>query len=467
MSTPSVVVIGGGIAGLAAAYELTGGATPHHDIHVTVLEADLRPGGALQTTEFAGRVIDLGADGFLATRGEATDFVRAIGRGDDLEPIGASGAWIYLRHGLEAIPKGLVLGVPTRFAQVRSLRGLTWRAKWGSLRDFVAPRRLDVDEDATIGHIVRTKLGSALVDQLVEPMIGGIQAGRVDDLSAATVFPALLVAAKKGGSLQKAIRPPSTAAPAGPLFFSLRGGLGSLPAQLATLLQQRGVTFHYGESASYLTRGTTRRWSVATTNTVTEADAIVVTTPPQVAGALLAPHVSASAALQAMTSASAAMVTYAVSRAQLNLPATGTGVLVPLQTPFAPNSSMIVTAVTLLDRKWPHLADSESVLVRVHTGRIDDNRSADMSDEELISRVNSELGTIFGSWPTPLAARVQRWPEALPQYREGHVDLVHTARQAAEEQYVWLAGMAYDGVGVPATIGSGRLAGQNVRRTLL
>lgn len=467
MNTPSVVVIGGGIAGLAAAYELTGGATPNNEVHVTVLESAGRPGGALQSADFAGRTIDLGADGFLATRGEATDFVRAIGRGEDLEPIGASGAWLYLRHGLEPIPKGLVLGVPTSFAQVRSLRGLTWRAKWGSLRDLIAPRQVAVGVDATIGHIVRTKLGSALVDQLVEPMIGGIQAGRVDDLSAATVFPALFTAAKKGGSLQKAIRPSSAAAPSGPLFYSLRGGVGSLPVTLTSLLRERGVVFHCGEAATYLTRGTTRRWSVATAMTVTEADAVVVTTPPQVAGTLLAPHVAQCGSLRTMTSASAAMITFAVSRSDVQLPRTGTGVLIPLLTPFKNGESMIVSAVTLLDRKWPHLDDSETVLLRVHTGRIDDQRSAEMSDDELIDRVSAELGMILGSWPAARHAHVQRWPNALPQYKEGHAELVRDVRSAAEKQFVWLAGMAYDGVGVPASIGSGRLAGQTVRRTLL
>lgn len=467
MNTPSVVVIGGGIAGLAAAYELTGGATPNNEIHVTVLERSEQSGGALQSAEFAGRIVDLGADGFLATRGEATDFVRAIGRGDDLEPIGASGAWIYLRHGLEPIPKGLVLGVPTSLAQVRSLRGLTWRAKWGSMRDLIAPRPMTVGADATIGHIARTKLGAALVDQLVEPMIGGIQAGRVDDLSAATVFPALLTAAKKGGSLQKAIRPPSPTTPAGPLFYSLRGGIGSLPVTLTSLLRERGVTIHLGEAATYLTRGTTRRWSVATEQTVTEADAVVVTAPPHVAGALLSPHVAQCESLRAMTSASAAMITFAVPRSEVQLPDTGTGVLIPLRTPFANGESMIVTAITLLDRKWPHLADAETVLLRVHTGRIDDQRSAAMSDDELIRRVGAELQMVLGSWPTPRHTHVQRWPHALPQYKEGHAEMVRDVRSAAEQKFVWLAGMAYDGVGVPASIGSGRVAGQTVRRTLL
>lgn len=467
MNSKSVVVIGAGIAGLAAAFELTGGATPDHNIHVTVLESATRPGGALQVTDLAGQTIDLGADGFLATRGEGVDFVRAVGRGDDLTPIAASGAWIFLGGRLEPIPKGLVLGVPTRFAQVRSLRGLSLRARVGALRDYVVPRPMRISDDATIGHIVRSKLGSALVDQLVEPMIGGIQAGRVDDLSAASVFPALLAAAKKGGSLQRAIRPPSPTAPPGPLFYSMRGGLGSLAPHVVDLLAQRGVSFHWGEPATELTRGTTRRWSVVTHSTVTEADAVIITTPPQTAGALLTPHAAAGRALSEMTSASAAMVTYAVPRADLALPESGTGVLVPLQTPFTRSESMMVTAITLLDRKWTHLADPDTAYIRVHTGRIDDLRASQLSDEELIARVSEELAIILGSWPTPRATYVQRWPHALPQYRVGHAELVRTVRAEAEAQFVWLAGMAYDGVGVPATIGSGRLAGRTVRTTLL
>lgn len=467
MNAKSVVVIGAGIAGLAAAFELTGGEQPDHHIHVTVLESATRPGGALHVAELAGRTIDLGADGFLATRGEGVDFVRAVGREEDLAPIAASGAWIFLRGRLEPIPKGLVLGVPTRFAQVRALRGLSLTARFGALRDYLAPRPLRIGKDATIGHIVRSKLGSALVDQLIEPMIGGIQAGRVDDLSAASVFPALMSAAEKGGSLQRAIRPPSPTVPPGPLFYSVRGGLGSLAPHIVGLLASRGVTFHWGEPAIELTRGTTRRWSVATDSTVTEADAIIITTPPQTAGALLAPHAPSGRALSEMKSASAAMVTFAIPRADVTLPETGTGVLIPLGTTFTDEESMMVTAITLLDRKWAHLADPDIAYVRVHTGRIDDLRATQLSDEELIARVNQELALILGSWPTPLATIVQRWPHALPQYRVGHAELVRTTRADAEAQFVWLAGMAYDGVGVPATIGSGRLAGRTVRQTLL
>jgi oxygen-dependent protoporphyrinogen oxidase len=299
-------------------------------------------------------------------------------------------------------------------------------------------------------------------------MIGGIQAGRVDDLSAATVFPALYAAARRGGSLQRAIRPApvATSTPPTPLFYSLRGGLGSLPKRLDALVRSRGVDVRTAHRVTGITRGTTRRWAVATATTTTEADAVIVTTPAFVTGELLGHLDPALRALSTIPRATTAMVTFAVDRHSAPLPTHGTGFLVPLETPFRDGESMIITAGTLLDRKWPSLVDNETVLIRVHAGRSDDERAAMLSDDELIERVRQELAVILGSWPEARDVIVQRWPVALPQYLVGHADLVRRAHQAAEERYLWLAGMAYDGVGVPASIGSGRRAGRTVAATL-
>jgi len=465
MSRRSVVIVGGGIAGLAAAWEASGGSTPDPDVFVEVVEALPVTGGALQTTEFARHTIDLGADGFLATRSEATDFVRAVGLGDQLRPIGASGAWIYLRDNLEKIPTGLVLGVPTRWAQLRTMRHLSRRAKIGALRDLLVPRRLRYQEEFTIGEILRGKFGDALVDELIEPMIGGIQAGRVDELSAPEVFPALDVAARKGGSLMRAIRPTPTPTPPTPtpIFFSLQDGVGSLPRHIRTTLQQRGVTFRTGDpvTAIRLSTGQPHALSVETATSVTPADAVVVATPPQVAGLLLGALAADVRQLEFVKSASSTMVTFAVPRASCPLPESGTGVLVPLETDFrAGTDSLITTAVTFLDRKWAYLHDPQLAFVRVHTGRIDDLRAMAMSDEELVNRVHAELTQIFGAWPEAVDTCVQRWPHALPQYLPSHRAMVTAARTALAPHGVFLGGMAYDGVGVPASIGSGRRAGR-------
>ncbi|NBV27031.1 MAG: protoporphyrinogen oxidase, partial [Actinobacteria bacterium] len=330
MSRRSVVIVGGGIAGLAAAWEASGGSMPDPDVFVEVIESLPSTGGALRTLEFGGQVIDLGADGFLATRSEATDFIREVGLGDQLRPIGASGAWIYLRGHLEKIPTGLVLGVPTRWAQLRTMRHLSRRAKMGALRDLLVPRRLRYTDALTIGEILRSKFGDALVDELIEPMIGGIQAGRVNELSAKEVFPALDAAARKGGSLMKAIRPkpPTTPATPTPIFFSLQDGVGSLPQHVRKILQQRGVIFRTSDpvTAIRLITGQSHALSVETATSVTPADAVVVATPPQVAGTLLGDLAANVRRLEFVRSASSTMVTFAVPRATCPLPESGTGV---------------------------------------------------------------------------------------------------------------------------------------------
>jgi protoporphyrinogen/coproporphyrinogen III oxidase len=463
----SVVVVGAGIAGLAAAWELTNAADPPR---VEVIEASARVGGSLATAPFAGRVIDLGADGFLARRPEATELVTELGLAPQLEPIDASGASIYLRGALHEIPAGLVLGVPTSSAAVRAVGGLSRRARLDAWRDEHWPRRLDVGEDATIGEIVRTKLGDELAYRFIEPLVGGIQAGRIDELSAKSIFPALYEAARQGGSLMRALRPPVPAvagpvatASAGPMFYSLAEGVGSLPVALAARLVERGVVVRTGFAVSALRRSGSGAypWEVDTANTTTEANVIVLAAPAPQCARLLGDLDPALGALGGVTHAGAAMVTLSYATGDVTLPSRGTGVLVPLGTPWSGEGTLLVTALTFLDRKWPRLRREHDVLVRAHVGRSDDDRWARLSDEELVARVATEVSVVLARAGAPREAMVQRWPEGLPQYRLHHDRLVAEARGAARERGVLLAGSAYDGVGVPASIGSGRSAARD------
>ena len=465
----SIVIVGGGIAGLSAAWELSGAAAGPNDStpRIELIEASKRLGGALVTTEFADRTIDLGADGFLARRPEGTALIREIGWFDQLVPIDASGASILLKGALYELPTGLAMGIPTSVGQVRQVRGLTWRARLAARRDQIFPNRLSVGDDITIGSIVRAKLGRELSYKFIEPMVGGIQAGRIDDLSAKSVFPPLYEAAARGGSLMKAMQPatsshaPSTESSSSePLFYSLAHGLGSLPGELARLLKQRGVVFRTGVEVTALRRtpSASYPWEVDTATTTTPADAVVMATPASVTGYLLGAHDPRFERLTDIDSASAAMVTFSVPRELITLPENGTGVLVPLDTAWSGEGSMMVTAITLLDRKWPRLRRDDDVLVRAHVGRIDDNRWAALSDDELTLRVAMELREILQRFGAPSASIVQRWPNGLPQYRVGHSTLVADAKKAAASMNLALCGVAYDGVGVPASIGSGRRA---------
>ena len=474
MSRASVVVIGGGVAGLAAAWDLSGGsAGPNESTpRVEVIEPGERVGGTLAVASFAGRTIDVGPDGFLARRPEAIELITELGLADELVPIGASGASIYLRGALHEIPLGLALGVPTSYQAVAAMAGLTWRARLAAKRDQWFPARLSVGEDIAIGDIVRAKLGRELAYQFIEPMVGGIQAGRIDELSAKSIFPALYDAARAGGSLMRALSRPATpaagaaGAPPGPLFATLRGGIGSLPGRLAERLVERGVTVRTNASVVALraTPHGPRRYDVDTPDTTTPADAVVLATPGSVAGTLAGALDPALAALTGVRCASTAMVTIAVARDALRLDFPGTGVLVPLGTPFQ-GDTMLITAITLLERKWPYLVQGDAIL-RVHVGRSDDTRFAALTDEQLIERVTRELATILGSFPTPSQALVRRFENALPQYLVGHETLVAAAKAAAAPRHLALAGNAYDGVGIPASIGSGRRAAREVLASL-
>ena len=468
MSRASVVVIGGGISGLAAAWELTGGADGPDDTtpRVELIEARERVGGSLATTAFAGRTIDLGPDGFLARRPEAKTLVGELGWADRLEPVGASGASLWLRGALHEIPSGLALGVPTTYEAVAAMRGLSWRARLAARRDQLVPVRLRVGEDASIGAIVRAKLGTELAYQFVEPMVGGIQAGRIDDLSAKSVFPPLLEAARRGGSLMKAMRPSGPPRPSGaatPLFYSLLEGMGSLPLELARQLEARGVVIRRSTTVTAIRRGEgAYRFEVDTEATTTPANVVILATPAKATATLCGAFDPDLATLGTIPSAGAAMVTFAFARATLELPEHGTGVLVPLATPWRGGGSMMVTALTFLDRKWAHLRRDEDVIVRAHVGRIDDDRWAELDDAALVARVLEEVRLILATHGEPTASLVQRWPEGLPQYYVGHDQLVEAAKVAAARSGVELAGSTYDGVGIPASIGSGRRAGASV-----
>jgi len=467
VSRASVVIVGGGIAGLSAAWELTGAKHGPDDNspRVEVIEAERLVGGALRTMQFAGRTIDLGPDGFLARRPEAVQLIGELGCTEELEAIDASGATIWLRGALHELPTGLVLGIPTSSGQLAAVQGLSFRARLDAARDQRVPVRMNVGDDATIGDIVRTKLGRELAYQFIEPMVGGIQAGRIDQLSAKSVFPALLVAAQKGGSLMKAMRPMTSGAPeaTGPIFNSLLEGVGSLPVELAEQLRGRGVVIRTGVAVTALRRTPSGNypWEVDTASTTTPADVVVLATPAPTVARLLGSLDPALERLSSIPSAGAAIITFSVPRNAITLSAVCTGVLVPLGTAWTGEGSMMVTALTFLDRKWPHLRSNDDVLLRAHVGRIDDERWAQMSDEELTERVASEMRVLLPRFEDTFSSVVQRWPAGLPQYYLGHDTMVTNAKAAAAAIRVALCGNAYDGVGIPASIGSGRRAGRN------
>ena len=458
-----VVVVGGGISGLTAAWELSGGATPRPGAPaVTVLEASPRLGGPLQSVEIGGRVVDLGPDGFLGRRPEAVDLCREVGLGDALEPVAARGASVWARGRLRPLPEGLALGIPTRFWPTARSGIVGVRGSLGLARDAVLPRP-DVRGpigDRAIGPLVSRKLGQRVVDLLVDPLIGGIHAGSVDDMSAAATFPPLLAAAQRRGGLMRGLRTemPAPDPDGPPLFWALDGGMASLVSALAAALQERGVTICTSSPADRLERATPRGWTVVAADRTFQADAVVLATPAPAAATLLKPHDDEVAGLlEAIDYASVVLVTFRVSAGDVPQTMHGTGFLVPRHSPHKGREPWAVTACTYLDRKWSHLERGDDVLLRASLGRVNDTRPGGWSDDEVADRAWTELGALMGVDGQPISARVTRYTNALPQYRVHHLLRIAGVESAlARLGGVALAGAAYRGVGIPACIASGR-----------
>ena len=498
-ATRTVAVVGGGIAGLAAAWELVTTTPPDGStLAVHLFESSGSVGGKLQSTEFSGRTVDLAADAFLARRPEATELCDELGLTGALVPVGASGAGIWARGRLRPMPTGLNLGVPTRWWPLFRSGILTPGQSVRVAKDLFAPHRADpAGGDRSVGAIVGDRLGRPVVESLVDPLIGGINAGGVVDLSAAATFPQLIAVSHQPGSLMRRLRQvrPSTsgpgsgvaagltppagpgAGPSGPVFWSLAGSTASLAGELAAALVRRGVILHMGAAVQSMGRSGLGAsgplgWRLdiadASGPHSLDVDGVVLAVPATEAAVLLLPHApEAAGQLSAIEYASVAVVTLSLPTRAIAAPLTGTGFLVPRTSPVSGRAAL-TTGCTYLGRKWPHLARPGDELLRVSVGRYGDERHVELSDTELTDAVVGELSGFLGVNGTPSASMVTRWPAAFPQYRVGHLIRVGRIEQALTALGgVAVAGAAYRGVGIPACIGSGRNAARLVRAGLL
>jgi len=494
-----VAVIGGGMAGLSAAWELTqhrGG----DNVRIVVLEAGSRPGGKVRSAEFCGRTVDVAADAFLARRPEATDLCDELGLSDALVAPGTSGASLWIRDRLRLMPDGVNLGVPTKaWPVIRSgILGPTGLLRAGV--DLVAPHRGDLrpTKDRSVGDIVGGRLGRQVVDRLVDPLVGGIHAGSIDDLSAEATFPPLLAAERQSGSLIRALRrPPSpgqipssphTGPGSGPppVFWSLHGGNARLPAELASALAARGTTVHTGVAVESMDRlpnvDSGRTWRLtlagdaefvagATGNSDTartlDVDAVVLAVPAGQAAGLLERHAPlASSLLGSVEHASVTVVTLSLPAGSIRSELRGTGFLVPRTSPINGRTALI-TGCTYLTRKWPQLARPDDELIRLSVGRYGDIRPDSLDDDELTAATFAELSSVLDLTAPPRHSLITRWDGAFPQYTVGHLSRASTIELAvAALPGIAVAGATYRGVGIPAVVGSGRSAARTVLASL-
>ncbi|MEU9032720.1 protoporphyrinogen oxidase [Streptomyces sp. NPDC048383] len=446
------VVIGGGIAGLAAAHRLlTDG------VRVTLLEAGPRLGGKLHAGELAGLPVDLGAESVLARRPEAVDLARAVGLADALRTPATATAHLWTRGALRPMPRGHVMGVPAEpgplaASGVLSVEGL---ARIGAERDLPP---VEIGEDVAVGEYVAARLGHEVVDRLVEPLLGGVYAGNAYRISMRAAVPQLFDAARSQPMLGEAVRDLQDRAArqpqaGGPVFAGIDGGIGRLPLAVAEACRAAGADLRTGAPVRELLR-TAAGWRVVTGSEVIDADAVVLATPAGPAADLLAGLAPAAAAeLRGAEYASMALVTMAFRRSDLPPPITdggASGFLVP------PVDGRTIKASTFSSNKWAWAgADPDLFLLRTSVGRHGDEQDLKREDAELVDVSLADLGEAVGLAARPVASTVTRWDRGLPQYPVGHLARVARIRGAvAALPGLAVCGALYDGVGIPACVAS-------------
>lgn len=427
-----VAVVGGGMAGLAAAHELAAGGA-----EVVVLEGSSRLGGKLLLGEVGGLTLDLGAESILARRPEGLALMHAVGLDDRVVNPRTSDAAIWTHGALRPMPP-TVMGIPA----TADLNGIA----------TVDAHVVAVPEgDVSVAEFVAARLGADVVDRLVEPLLGGVYAGHADQLSLQATAPQ--IAALGDDLLAGAAKARSAATASGPVFAGLVGGVGQLPGVVAD-----GIDVRLDATVRSITRAGDG-WQLAvgpTTDVETiQVDAVVVATPAPAAARLLAEAApDAAFALAGVDYASVAIVTYVFDDGPEFV---GSGFLVP------PVDRTFIKAATISSNKWGWVADSGRTVIRASVGRAGEATLLQSDDADLTARALIDLRTAFGVLPEPIDSRVQRWGGGLPQYAVGHLALVDTVeRDVATVRGLEVCGAAYRGIGIPAVIASGQAAARRL-----
>jgi oxygen-dependent protoporphyrinogen oxidase len=427
---------------------------------ITIVEQTDRLGGKIRTGEVAGHRVESGAETFIVRQPEAAGLAGELNLPLIHPAPGGAGVWI--DGALRPLPGGTMMGVPGDPAAVTGvLPADAAKAVAAEVETPADEPLLAAGADISVGALVRSRLPGEVVDRLVDPLLGGVYAGRADGLSVRVTVPALAAAAKKSHSLVAAAKLATgggATRTAGPVFGTVGGGLSELVESAA---RESGAKIRYGLPVRELRR-TPAGWELVIGSTrdpeLLTADAVVLAVPAAPAGRLLSGLTAAAAEIGGVEYASMALVTLALPK--LTLPA-GSGFLVPT------DAGLVIKAATFMSQKWAFPDADELAIVRASVGRFGDTEVLQRDDDDLVSLVRDDLATVIGPLPEAIDTRVTRWGGGLPQYAPGHLDRVSRVRAAVEEyDTLAVAGAAYDGVGIPACVRSGTAAGARVSKAL-
>lgn len=478
MARMRIAIIGGGIAGLAAAYELEKARKAGQPVEYTLYEARPRLGGALASETVDGAVLELGPDSFLTEKPAAAELCRELGLGGELLPSNdaARKTWIVVKNRLVALPDGLMFLVPTKLVPTALTRLFSIRTKIRMGMELLHPPQAN-EADESVAALVERHYGPEAVDRLADPLLSGIYGGDAAQLSARTVLPRLVEMEKKYGSLTRGMlaghkkmraaqknssKTRKGGAPA--IFTALRGGMQQLVDALTGRLDRGSVLTGTPVSAiEKLTSG----WRVHANSATGEFDALIMASPAWAAGVLLGPvDAELGEELSGIPYSSSITVNLVYDEGQIGRLPEGFGFLVPA------SEGRAMLACTFVHRKFLGRTPPGKAVFRAFLGGARGEAMLAESDEILVARVRREMAAILGAKVLaaeiePEHVQVSRWRRAMAQYAVGHKDRTRRiAERVAALPGLRMAGNAYDGIGIPDCIRLGRQAAKELVETL-
>lgn len=441
--TGEVAVVGAGISGLIAARALS-----RAGADVSVYEASERVGGQIRTEQFCGQAVDLGAEALHLASPAVRQLVAELGLDEPAIASNPGKTWLRIRDRLVTMPAGVGPAGPTRLGPVISSRALSLR---GLARAALEPwkARAKVTDDISVAEFITHRFGSEVSRTFVDPMLGGLHSGDISRLSLQSASPMLAGAARAGKPLTTS-RKLRRAAPATPAsFLTWPDGLGRLVDRIREDITGELHTSSPVDRISCEGDG----FTVTSLGQDYRYDAVIITTPAASAANIVGAIPEASGALKAMRTATVASLLVGFERADVDdVPALkGTGIL------LGSDSGMLLKSATFLSSKWPHLDRPDTYVMRLSAGRVGQSTVSELPDDELIARLLADLRELTGLSATPVVTRLHRWDDTMPQLEIGHADRLRTVRDSLWPG-VYVAGAAYDGVGLASAIASGQRA---------
>ena len=453
-----IAIIGGGIAGVAAAYELARLARDGAAVQVVLFEAETRLGGIVETVHEGEFVMECGPDAWVTEKPWARELAEELGLGDELMASNDATrkTYVLIDHHLQAMPDGMRMMVPSDLNALDESDLFSADAKLAYRDELTHADELRAnapEEDESVAHFVRRHFGEEVLEKIGAPLLSGVFGGDVTKLSVRAVMAPFVAMEREHGSLIAALQSRSSSKTT-PIFTTLRSGIGTLVDRMIAAIPEEWIRL--GAEVRFVSYGE-ERWLVGTEKAVDRFDAVLMAAPVDVARSLLNPVDVRAAELMEMEASSAVVVAFGFpDAAKFPLPP-GFGFLVP------PGSGSLLLACTFVDQKFDDRVPQGGRLVRAFFGGAAAERLMRCGNDETAAVARLELARILGPLPEPQVTVVRRWPRSLPQYAVGHLErMAELEERVSKLDGLWLLGNGYRGVGLPDLVRDARSA---ARRT--